>query len=102
MKEVFAPSKYRLIYVFRINDETHRDCLKIGETSIKDFGGNDPFTILPQSRILNEHARSRIQQYTKTAGIDFELLYTETAFEANARGIVTFNDKEVHQILIIG
>ncbi len=100
MKEEFAPSRYRLIYVFRINDAAHAGCLKIGETSISDLGGVNPFTIQPQSHILEECACRRIEQYTKTAGIDFELLYTETAFQANARGVVAFNDKEVHQILL--
>lgn len=100
MKKEFAPSRYRLIYVFRINDEAHRDCLKIGETSIKDFGGNDPCTILPQSHILNECAKSRIDQYTTTAGIDYELLYTETAFVKSGGSIVHFTDKKVHQILL--
>ena len=30
----FEELKLKLIYVFRINDSTHRDCLKIGEATM--------------------------------------------------------------------
>ena len=35
--------KSKLIYVFAINDERHRDCLKIGETTIDEDDGSDLF-----------------------------------------------------------
>lgn len=31
--------KSRLIYVFAINDEWHKDCLKIGETTLEEDNG---------------------------------------------------------------
>ena len=53
----------------------------------------------PNDPLLNDIARKRIDQYTKTAAIKYELLYTEcSAFIYN--GVLqTFNDKQVHEIL---
>ena len=67
--------KPRLIYVFRINDEAHQGCLKIGETSLPD--GSDITNLPPNSHELNRVAKKRIDQYTRTAAIKYELLYTE-------------------------
>ena len=66
--------KLKLIYVFRINDATHRGCLKIGEATCED---ENVFGLSPNSKALNEAARKRINQYTQTAGIAYDLLYTE-------------------------
>lgn len=66
--------KSRLIYVFAISDEWHKDCLKVGETTLEEDDGNFP---LPNSEILNKAACDRIDQYTKTAGIAYTLLHTE-------------------------
>ena len=99
MLTCFQAPKTSLIYIFRINDADHRDCLKIGETSIDD-DSVDVFTLQPNSKILNASARKRIDQYTKTAGISYELLYTESALYARGRHFGYFNDKEVHQLLL--
>lgn len=66
--------KSRLIYVFAIQDEWHKDCLKIGETTLEEDHGDFP---APCSDTLNKAARKRIDQYTTTAGIAYTLLYTE-------------------------
>ena len=66
--------KLKLIYVFRINDAAHRGCLKIGEATCED---ENVFGLSPNSKVLNEAARKRINQYTQTAGIAYDLLYTE-------------------------
>ena len=66
--------KLKLIYVFRINDMVHRGCLKIGEATCED---ENVFGLSPNSKALNEAARKRINQYTQTAGIAYDLLYTE-------------------------
>ena len=63
--------KSRLIYVFAINDEWHKDCLKVGETTLDEDNGDFP---APNSDVLNKAARKRIDQYTKTAGIAYNLL----------------------------
>ena len=87
--------KLKLIYVFRINDAAHRGCLKIGEATCED---ENVFGLSPNSKALNETARKRINQYTQTAGIAYDLLYTELTVY-NRGGLRSFNDKEVHNVL---
>lgn len=96
----FEELKSKLIYVFRISDEAHRDCLKIGEATIDvDPDEVDITTIPPNSKVLNQAARNRIDQYTTTAGIAYELLYTETASYRRGSRTIGFNDKNVHEVL---
>lgn len=88
--------KAKLIYVFRINDEAHRGCLKIGEATLDSFSSID---LAPNCKELNQAAKHRINQYTQTAGIAYDLLHTESTFFI-ARGMLgSFNDKEVHDVL---
>ena len=87
--------KLKLIYVFRINDVAHSGCLKIGEATCED---ENVFGLSPNSKALNEAARKRINQYTQTAGIAYDLLYTELTIY-NRGGLRSFNDKEVHNVL---
>ena len=94
--EYFSNLKAKLIYVFRIGDEAHRDCVKIGEATFDD--GN--ITLPPNSTALNKAARARIDQYTKTAGIAYELLHTEVAIFVRDGRIGSVNDKEVHEVLL--
>ena len=88
--------KSKLIYVFAINDEQHKDCLKIGETTIDEDDGKDLFN---NAESLKEAAHKRIRQYTKTAGIAYQLLYTEISIFVRSGMIMTFNDKQVHKVL---
>ncbi|MDE7455996.1 MAG: Eco57I restriction-modification methylase domain-containing protein [Prevotella sp.] len=88
--------KLKLIYVFRINDAVHKGCLKVGETTCD----NDcVFGHAPNSKSLNEAAKKRINQYTQTAGIAYDLLYTELTIYNSPQGLCSFNDKEVHGVL---
>ena len=87
--------KLKLIYVFRIHDAAHHGCLKIGEATCED---ENVFGLSPNSKALNETARKRINQYTQTAGIAYDLLYTELTIY-NRGGLRSFNDKEVHNVL---
>lgn len=87
--------KLKLIYVLRINDTEHHGCLKIGEATCED---ENVFGLSPNSKALNEAARKRINQYTQTAGIAYDLLYTELTVY-NRNGLRSFNDKEVHNVL---
>ena len=89
--------KPRLIYVFAIADKQHEGSLKIGETTL----GDDIGAALPpsNSEILNQAAKARIDQYTKTAGISYELLHTELTFYIRGGQICSFNDKQVHNVL---
>ena len=88
--------KSRLIYVFAISDEWHKDCLKIGETTLEEDNGGFPE---PNSEILNRAARKRIDKYTQTAGIAYQLLYTDTTLYISNGTFHSFNDKQIHRIL---
>ena len=88
--------KLKLIYVFRINDAAHRGCLKVGEATCND---DSVFELAPNSKALNESAKKRINQYTQTAGIAYDLLYTELTLYNSKKGLCSFNDKEVHNVL---
>lgn len=94
--EYFSNLKAKLIYVFRIPDAVHTGCVKIGEATFED--GN--ITLPPNSSALNKAAKARIDQYTKTAGINYELLHTEIAIFARNGKLGAANDKEVHEVLL--
>ncbi len=88
--------KLKLIYVFRINDTEHKGCLKVGEATCDN---DNVFGFAPNSKALNESAKKRINQYTQTAGIAYDLLYTELTIYNSKHGLCSFNDKEVHSVL---
>lgn len=97
--------EYKLIYVFRINDESHRGFLKIGDATIKT--DKDYTELHPSSTELNSAARARIDEYTSTAGISYQLLYTEVAVYKNNNpkskkyGLtLAFRDHDVHSVLL--
>ena len=92
----FVPLKQKLIYVMRINDAAHAGILKIGEATCD---AQDPTQLTPNCKTLNDAARARIRQYTQTAGIAFDLLYTESALYYSNGGFCSFNDKELHRLL---
>lgn len=94
--EYFSNLKAKLIYVFRIPDAAHADCVKIGEATFED--GN--ITLPPNSSALNKAARARIDQYTKTAGISYKLLHTEIAIFVRNGKLGAVNDKKVHDVLL--
>ena len=94
--EYFSNLKAKLIYVFRIPDAAHSDCLKIGEATFED----GDITLPPNSSALNKAAKARIDQYTKTAGITYELLHTEIAIFVRDGKLAAVNDKEVHDVLL--
>lgn len=94
-KQTFEP---KLIYVYRISDTSHEGILKIGEASCKDEGLNY-FSLLPNSKPLNEAAKDRIRHQTQTAGVQFELLHTEVTAYMNGKNLCVFQDHEVHDIL---
>ena len=93
-KKSFEP---KLIYVYRINDEAHEGILKVGEAS---YDGDDYFTVSPCSKELNAAAKDRINHQTQTAGIRYELLYTEITTYCKNKTLITFQDHEVHDCLV--
>jgi hypothetical protein len=97
-----SATKYKLIYVFAIHDDTHAGLLKVGEATIKTTA--DPATLVPGCSALNKAAKSRIDSYTATAGISYQLLYTELALKVKQSSMGTilsnFSDKDVHTVLL--
>lgn len=93
--------RYKLIYVFRINDEAHKGLLKIGEATCNTE--KSPEELAPCCNTLNVAAKERINQYTVTAGIVYELLYTELAIRKVIKdgktSIEAFSDHDVHKVL---
>ena len=102
MKEFESSFRYRLIYVFRINDKNHRDMVKIGEATLKT-GKGDCTKIVPNSSELNKAAKERINQYTQTAGVEYDLLHTEIAIKKEGtpgkEKFRAFSDHDVHNVL---
>ena len=89
--------KAKLIYVFSISDARHRGLVKIGDTTL-DEGTN--IFLPPNSSELNAAARERIDGYTKTAAIPYKLHHTElTMYIQDGKG-VSFDDHEVHNVLV--
>lgn len=105
MKRNFESTfEYKLIYVFRINDGNHNGCLKIGDATIKT--NKQYLELTPNCHELNYAARERIDKYTSTAGIVYDLLYTEVAVfqdtnknSKNYGKILAFRDYKVHEVL---
>ncbi len=84
----------KLIYVFGIADAEHEHCLKIGDATIEEG-----FDFSPNSKTLNDAAHKRIHQYTQTAGIQYQLLYTEKADYVKGKFTFGFRDSDVHNVL---
>lgn len=92
----------KLIYVFAINDDVHKEVLKIGDTTIKTDSSIDSLT--KNCKALNKAAKKRIDEYTKTAAIPYQLLHTELAIKTikDEKGkplIKAFRDHDVHGVL---
>lgn len=89
---------YKLIYIFRINDKKHEGSLKIGDATVHTYKSMDELS--PNCHELNYAANQRIGEYTSTAGIDYDLLYTELAVKTNDKGEKkAFRDYDVHEVL---
>ena len=95
--QYYSTLKAKLIYIFTIGDEAHRGCVKIGEATLDESTDS---TLPPNCKALNQAAKKRIDQYTKTAGIDYTLRHTELTLSIRGGMITTFNDKQVHEILL--
>lgn len=92
----------KVIYVLRIHDEDHKNLLKIGDATVKTDTPLDKLT--PNCKELNLAAKNRIKDYTNTAAVNYELLYTEVAVltEKDEDGkdiLLSFRDHKVHEVL---
>ena len=92
--------KAKLIYVFAIPDEPHAGCLKVGDATFYSDKGDAEDWPLPNSELLDKAARERIDQYTGTAGIAYQLLHTEIAlYKDKDDQTCAFRDHDVHRVL---
>ncbi|MEZ7884256.1 MAG: Eco57I restriction-modification methylase domain-containing protein [Bacteroidales bacterium] len=86
------------MYIFRINDKAHDGLLKIGSATVHtDLPYND---LSANCRELNQAAKKRINDYTSTAGIAYDLLHTELAVVIEDGKTKAFLDKKVHNVLV--
>ena len=97
-----STTSFKLVYVFEINDSAHRGLLKVGDTVIHTDVTIDK---LPAGcSALNKAAHERIKSYTNTAGVTYNLLYTELAVrQINKNGEVilkSFRDNDVQSVLV--
>ncbi len=85
---------YKVIYVFAILDSSHKGLLKVGEATVGDI--SHTHQLEDNSEPLNQASIDRINEYTRTAGINFQLLHTTLAisYEGNA-----IRDNDVHNVL---
>ena len=91
-KEVF---NYKVIYIFTIDDDKHKELVKIGETTLSQSIPIDNMS--PNCKELKKVALSRIKSYTNTAGISPILLHVELAIKETDR--MAFRDHDVHKVL---
>lgn len=93
-----TPFNLEFIYVYRISDEAHKGALKVGKSSLSQAA--DFTQLTPNCNILEQAAKKRINEQLGTAGIKYELLYTECTAYFDGNSICSFNDKQVHQVLL--
>lgn len=94
--------RYKVIYVFSINDNMHNGMVKIGDATLNTSMPIDELS--PNSELLNESANNRIKSYTNTAGVSYVLLHTELAVrtikgEEGQNVLEAFRDYDVHAVL---
>lgn len=102
MSQFKSTFDYKLIYVFRINDENHEGLLKIGDATVH---ADKPLSeFVPNCKELNTAAKKRINSYAQTLTVPYELLHTELAIQTITKDGVSkvkaFRDKKVHNVLI--
>ena len=98
-RDTFA---YKLIYVMTIPDEDHKGLLKIGEATLASFAGESQLP--PNCEPLNAAAHKRIKEYTHTAMVRYELLYTELAIrhivlDDGSQMLKPFSDNDIQRIV---
>lgn len=97
-----STTSYKLIYIFCVHDQAHEGILKVGDASVDT--PLLPAQLLPNSTLLNQAAKARINQYSVTLGITPHLLHTELAVKENIDNdgkisLESFRDYDVHKVL---
>ena len=95
--QYYATLKAKLIYVFSISDANHRGLVKIGDATLDEATS---IFLQPNCKELKAAARKRIEQYTKTASIPYVLHHAELTMYVHNGQVTSFNDKEVHNVLL--
>ncbi len=95
--QYYATLKAKLIYVFSISDANHRGLVKIGDATLDEATS---IFLQPNCKELKAAARKRIEQYTKTASIPYVLHHAELTMYVHNGKVTSFNDKEVHNVLL--
>lgn len=70
----------------------------MGEASCN--AGMAYFAFEPNCKELNAAAKDRIRHQTQTAGVTFELLYTEATAYMKGKNLIVFQDHDIHDILV--
>lgn len=97
--EKFAQAhSYKLIYVFTMPYDTHKGLIKVGEATLKT--NVMPNDLVPNCHLLNQAARDRIDEYTRTASVPYKLEYTELALIEDSGYSFPFSDKDVQRVLM--
>ena len=95
--QYYATLKAKLIYIFSISDANHRGLVKIGDATLDEATS---IFLQPNCKELKAAARKRIEQYTKTASIPYVLHHAELTMYVHNGQVTSFNDKEVHNVLL--
>lgn len=95
-------ANYKLIYVYTIHDEKHKGKLKVGKASLSSIKSEKQLP--PNCPELLSAAKSRINEQTHTAMIDYEIFYAELAIRHITLDDGTdftdiFEDREIHDVL---
>lgn len=96
MDKYVSSLQAKLLYVMEIPDAKHRGCVKVGDATLPE---GDPMGMSPNCKALNDAAKKRINQYTKTAEIDYRLLYTELLIFFKNGQVQGLRDYQVHDVL---
>ncbi|MCI6282983.1 Eco57I restriction-modification methylase domain-containing protein [Selenomonas sp.] len=99
--ELAATFRYKLIYILAIPDEHHHGLLKIGDATVRTTRPIDQ--LAPCCHDLGASARARVKEYTNTAGLRADILYTElavrTVTDEHGTRLEGFRDHDVHAVL---
>ncbi|MBO7223324.1 MAG: DEAD/DEAH box helicase family protein, partial [Kiritimatiellae bacterium] len=92
-------ASYTLLYCAEINDEKHKDMLKVGETTFNATQELENYT--PNHEVLAKAAKDRIKGWSGTAAAGAKLVYCEALIRYNpdTKNKESFGDKVVHRVL---
>lgn len=112
----FMPGAYKVLYVYQINDGRHDGRLKVGDATYhtsktleeiqEEANENSPFrnSGFPWSTSeIVDAARKRIDEQTKTADVEYKLLWAVLAVKPDLEvpgRYLSFRDYEIHSVLM--